>query len=236
MFERPILFYSNYCAHSTNFINALMKHPELFDLFIRINIDIEPETKQRPVVFYELQSLLNCKVTEIPTIIVENAKYILTGVEAFKWLEHQISSDEQEKELTPFNPIEMGSFSDSYSSYGSNDLNNAKEQSFKFLEKPDEKINTPQETSGNVSKNDLMKKQQEREKYSNIPSSSQKSISSQQQKLTFNSKSRGGKMSEKQKDFDQRLQQLMMERESLNAPIQQINSNQIDFQSGNINF
>jgi hypothetical protein len=28
MFERPILFYSDYCIHSTNFLNALMKHPD----------------------------------------------------------------------------------------------------------------------------------------------------------------------------------------------------------------
>lgn len=243
MLDRPILFYSDYCIHSTNFINALMKHQELFDLFIRINIDIEPETKRRPIVFYELQSMLNCKISEIPTIIIEGGKYILTGEEAFKWLEQQLSLIEKDNELTPFNPNEMGSFSDSYACYGSNDINNATEQTFKFLSKPDERINTPAETSSSVSKEDYSKKQQEREKFINItpPQTQQKQLTPQQiqqsqfNKMYTNSHKRNGKVSEKQQDFDQRLQQMMMERESLDPPKIKINPNAIDFQSGKIN-
>lgn len=202
-----------------------MKHQELFEIFIRINIDIEPETKKRPNVFYEIQSVLNNKITEIPTVIVENAKYILTGKEAFKWLEHQISLVENEKELTPFNPIEMGSFSDIYASYGSNDLNNATEQSFKFISKPDEKINTPEETSGNISKDDVIKKQNERENFINVVPQKYNKLQSPQQiqqkqfNKTYNSHKRNGKVSEKQKDFDQRLQQMLMERENLDSRI-----------------
>lgn len=241
MFDRPILFYSNYCIHSTNYINALVKHPEIFESFIRINIDIDPETKSRPAAFYEIQSMLNCKIAEIPTIVVSNGEYVLTGVEAFKWLEHQISSTEENKELIPFNPIEMGSFSDSYASYGSNDLNDAKEQTFKFIGKEEEKINTPQETSGNVSKDDLANKQHERESFTNMPQQKLKKMVSPQQiqqqqfnQQQFNQRQRAGKLSNKQKDFDQRLQQMIMDRESLDPPTQKINANMIDFQSGNI--
>ena len=178
MFERPILFYSNYCIHSTNFINALIKYPEIFESFIRINIDVDPETKRRPNSFYEIQSILQLKITEIPTIIVDSGNYVLTGKEAFKWLNFQIS--QEDKELTPFNPIEMGSFSDSYANYGSNDMNNATEQSFKFINNPDEKINTPPETSDKISKDDYSRKQHERENFSNILPKNQKNLTPQQ--------------------------------------------------------
>ena len=230
MFERPILFYSNYCIHSTNFINSLIKHLEIYESFIRINIDVDPETKRRPEAFYEIQTTLNIKISEIPTIIVDNGKYVLTGKEAFKWLKHQIDKIEAERELTPFNPIEMGAFSDTYSNYGSNDINNAKQQSFKFLNNPDEKINTPQESSDKISKDDYTKRQSERENFSNIIPQNQKVSSPQQiQQKQFNksytSSKRGGKMSEKQKDFDQRYQQMMMEREALEPPNLNVNAN-----------
>lgn len=228
MFERPILFYSNYCIHSSNFINSLMKHLEIYESFIRVNIDVDPETKRRPQAFYEVQSVLNIKISEIPTIIVDNGQYVLTGKEAFKWLKHQVEEIEASRELTPFNPIEMGSFSDSYSNYGSNDINDATQQSFKFLNSQDEKINTPQESSDKISKEEYTKRQSERENFTNIVPQTQKVLTPQQlQQKQFNrsytSNKRGGKMSEKQKDFDQRYQQMLMERESLDLPTQKIN-------------
>lgn len=228
MFERPILFYSNYCIHSSNFINSLMKHLEIYESFIRVNIDVDPEAKRRPQAFYEIQSVLNIKISEIPTIIVDNGQYVLTGKEAFKWLKHQVEEIEASRELTPFNPIEMGSFSDSYSNYGSNDINDATQQSFKFLNSQDEKINTPQESSDKISKEEYTKRQSERENFTNIVPQTQKVLTPQQlQQKQFNrsytSNKRGGKMSEKQKDFDQRYQQMLMERESLDLPTQKIN-------------
>lgn len=167
MFERPILIYSDYCIHSTNFINGLMKNPEIFDIFIRVNIDIDPNTRQRPEAFYQIQNVLQHKITEVPTIIIDNGNGILSGVEAFQWLEYQLNRETAE-ELTPFNPVEMGSFSDSYSTYGSDNPNDAREQTFKFINKPDQKINTPQEDSNSVSQDAYSKKQQERENFDNI--------------------------------------------------------------------
>lgn len=205
-----------------------MKHLEIYESFIRVNIDVDPETKRRPQAFYEVQSVLNIKISEIPTIIVDNGQYVLTGKEAFKWLKHQVEEIEASRELTPFNPIEMGSFSDSYSNYGSNDINDATQQSFKFLNSQDEKINTPQESSDKISKEEYTKRQSERENFTNIVPQTQKVLTPQQlQQKQFNrsytSNKRGGKMSEKQKDFDQRYQQMLMERESLDLPTQKIN-------------
>lgn len=136
MFEKPIIIFSDYCSFSKNFIETLMKHPELFETFIRMNIDVNPITKKRPQAFYQLQQSLDIKITKVPTIITPNAEYILSDIDAFKWLEHQIRLlKTDEGELKPFNPNEMISFSDNYSKFGSTDLCDAKEQSFKFYDK-----------------------------------------------------------------------------------------------------
>jgi hypothetical protein len=135
MFDKPILIYSDFCVYSKNFIETLMKHETLFDSFIRMNIDVQPNTKKRPHAFYQIQEALDTKITKVPTIITPNAQYILSDVNAFKWLEHQIRLlNSESDDLEPFNPNEMSSFSDNYSNFGSTDLCDAKEQSFKFFD------------------------------------------------------------------------------------------------------
>ena len=243
MFERPILFYSDYCVHSTNFINVLMKHQDIFDAFIRVNIDVDAKTKKRPDIFYKVQNALQYKIVEIPTIIIANGEYVLTGVEAFKWLESQLNKVEEKEELTGFNSIEMGSFSDTYSSYGSSGLNDGvREQSFKFLGKPDIKINTPEETSGNVSSEDYNLKQRERENIQMKKGQSNQGQGNQgqgmhpmqnpamqnlaMQNLAMNgppmnfdrslfTSTNNKNVSQKQKDFDSRYQQMLAERENM---------------------
>ena len=224
MFERPILFYSDYCIHSTNFINVLMKHQEIYDLFIRVNIDVDPKTKNRPEIFYNVQRALKYKITEIPTIVIESGEYVLTGSEAFKWLEgqFQVTEGEMVEEVCGFNSIEMGSFSDSYSSYGSKGLNDdVREQCFKFLGKPDLKINTPEETSGNVSSEDYNLKQRERESVIKKPNqftpnqSNQNSPPINFDRSLFTNGNGNGNVSQKQKDFDSRYQQMLAERQNL---------------------
>ena len=221
MFERPILFYSDYCVHSTNFINVLMKHQDIYDIFIRVNIDADPKTKKRPEIFYDVQRALKYKITEIPTIVIEGGEYVLTGTEAFNWLEGQLNNGtegEMVEEVSGFNSIEMGSFSDSYSSYGSKGLNDdAREQCFKFLGKPEFKINTPEETSGNVSSEDYNLKQRERESVIKKPKQFNQS-NNNSQTMNFDKSlftNANGNVSQKQKDFDSRYQEMLAERQKL---------------------
>ncbi len=223
IFERPILFYSEYCIHSKNFINTLMKTPDLFENFIRINIDVDINTKKRPKIFYDIQQELQIKISEVPTVITAGPEYILTGSDAFNWLNDQIQHLKSES-IMGFNPIEMGSFSDSYSTYGSSDLYDAKEQSFKFISKPDEVIQTPQEDSV-VSKDDYAKKYQERELFQNTYQGnfSQNQGNFSQNQGNFNQGNnfmKRGNISEKQKDLDMRLQQMIAERENFGQGIQ----------------
>lgn len=227
MFNKPILFYSDYCVHSTNFINVLMKHEELFNYFIRVNIDVDSKTKKRPDIFYTVQKTLQFKITEVPTIIVENGEYILSGKEAFSWLEAQLNDVEKMEDLSGFNPIEMGSFSDSYSSYGNNSMHdNAKQQSFKFIGEPDLKINTPQETSEHVSSEEYNQKIKQRE--SNFTNKGNSSMFTEQMNINSGQKMNldrsmftnvcgrdNNGLSKKQKDLDMRYQQMLAERERM---------------------
>lgn len=141
-FDRPILIYSDYCIHSKNYLQMLMKHPDIYETFIRMNIDVEPQTKQRPSIFYKIQEQLNKKIVRVPTIIIKNDKnneiLLLSDKDAFKWLDFKINLNKNgDTSIKGFNINEMASFSDGYSKYNINSnesthINDANEQSFKF--------------------------------------------------------------------------------------------------------
>lgn len=152
MFEEPVLLYSNHCAYSEKFINIITQNKMNF---IKLNIDANANGIRNPD-FYNIQEALRVKITEVPTIIVKNEgeNYVLSGEEAFKWLEYQLKTQNTQskqipQELTGFNSNEMGSFSDQYSNFGSNGLfSDAKDQSFVFLDKQYDKMTTnPEDTS-----------------------------------------------------------------------------------------
>jgi len=153
MFDKPIIIYSDYCVYSKNFIQTLMKYPDLFNSFIRMNIDVNITTKKRPMAFYQLQETLGIKISKVPTLITPNAEHILSDVDAFKWLEYQIKLlTDTSEDLQAFNPHEMLSFSDNYSTYGSTNLCDAKEQSFKFLKSENGNIRLTDDNYLNTSK------------------------------------------------------------------------------------
>lgn len=186
--SRPILIYSNFCRHSQKFIEILLKNPELYEQMIRMNIDIDIQTRKRPEMFYKLQDYIQMKIDRVPTIItkVKNELLVLGDAEAFKWLDYHMKS--KVNDCIAFNPLEMVYFSDQYANYNSTkitDLNDAKEQSYKFLKDkkltPDNIFKTPgygnqgvpQEDMLSDTKQNMTHKQNEREqmdaKYQNSP-------------------------------------------------------------------
>lgn len=230
-FEQPILLYSNYCEHSNNFILALRKNMELYSSFQLVNIDVDPKTRKRPDVLYQILNTLQLPLKEVPTIIVENGEYMLSGVEAFKWLDYTLQQVES-KELEPYCNLEMGSFSDMYSQYGSSELYNATDQSYAFINRNYEKIATPKEENSGVKEDDFERKQHERESFGNI----QKKINFS--KNTYESTTSIPKSKDfgtsKEKELDLKYKKLLSERDSvLPNPKKQIPKN-IDFQSGNL--
>jgi hypothetical protein len=130
-----------------------MKYPDLYNSFIRMNIDVDPSSKKRPKSFYQIQEILGIKITKVPTLITPNAQYVLSDVDAFKWLEYQVKLlNNTSGELEAFNPNEMSSFSDNYATFGSTNLCDAKEQSFKFLQSDNGNIRLTDDNYLNTSK------------------------------------------------------------------------------------
>jgi hypothetical protein len=195
-----------------------MKNPELYDEFIRMNIDVNPETKQRPQVFYKIQQELNQTISKVPTIIVKDNEglLVLSDKDAFKWLELQMRPNDK---LSPFNQNEMNSFSDGYAKYGSTDLNDATEQNFKFFKNINGKtvlqgesfkcgpIKGPdsfkeQISDSSINADEVYKQLESERKNVFVPQSAPR------KSINFT----GEQFNSKQKDLDNRLQQLMMDR------------------------
>jgi thiol-disulfide isomerase/thioredoxin len=247
MFEKPILIYSDYCTYCKNFLETLMKYPDLYNSFIRMNIDVDLHTKRRPKAFYQIQEILNTKISKVPTLITPNAEHILSDIDAFKWLEYQIKLlSSTSDDILPFNPNEMISFSDNYSNLGSTDLYDAKEQSFKFFTdgelRDDNYLNTtktwdPKGNNTNGFLNDLEKstpnidlstKQTERQYFDNMRGKkgveTMQNKSARPQSINFMdsnlfSSNKKDNTSLKSKEVDMKLQQLMNDRDKIDLEL-----------------
>ena len=220
MFERPILIYSDYCNYSLQFNQILEKYPSLFETFVKICVDADVKTQQRPSVLYDIQYTLGQAIKEVPTIIIKNGEYVLSGEEAFKWLEYTINENNK-KELQGFNPNEMGAFSDSYASLAAQGLHDATEQTFKFINTPHEKIKTPPEDIA-VKGLDLEQKQRERDAFEEKGNGKRKieersNMNWRSPDIDFTKKGffdEKNDVSAKQRDVDARLQELISQREN----------------------
>ena len=106
MAQQNILFYSDQCTHSKNFINKLSQAPNgLYDTFLRINVYTQRH-KVPPI------------IRSVPTIIVQNCNRPLVGAECLAWLEKmcKLSDPKTNNEPESYQPMEMGSnFSGSFS-------------------------------------------------------------------------------------------------------------------------
>ena len=245
-----MLLFSNYCSYSEKFLEALYQNEDIFNSFIRVNIDVVKETHKRPDIFYQIQDTLNYKIDEVPTIIVEDGQYVLSGTEAFKWLEHYLNQDSQVETtngemLEAFNPIEMFSFSDSYAKIDSNDMNDASNQSFQFINSKEQRIMTPQEDSSNApSDQDYSNFEKEREsllRNDNKPDNKSKVIMNKQNSVGDISSNMGniGKQFDnknnnvnlKKREVDLKYQELLQQRDQ-SVPKQPRNN--VDFASGTV--
>lgn len=220
--DHPILFFSTFCNYCEQFVAALDNNG-LSNVFKYINIDVDPETGSRPSIFYDIQSKLQLNITEVPTIVLKEGEYVLAGEEAFKWLQFQLENKNnvvppEPKELNPYNPMEMGSFSDPYASVNSESLHDAKNQSFKFLNAADERIMTPVEER--LQKQQSHSASPKRPVSSNPPTPQFKHAPKPEIDFTSN---RFGYASQNlsetnNNNIDARLQQLLAEREATVPP------------------
>lgn len=244
LYNGSIFIYSNFCPHSKNLYNIL-KENNTVNQFRLVCIDTDPKTKKRPMPFYEIQKLLNINITSVPTIIVDNAKYVLSGTEAFKYASHnnnnnnknpvqQIAKKEPEGPMA-FNPNEMGSTSDSYLNFGNIENYHTADvprQNYQFLN-DDFTIETPDESNFNMNMKDEVfhKKMNERENFDKVV---QKENSLKQRNVNTNTNKNNSKANQKQVEFEDRYNKLLQEREVLDGkPTSRPN---INFQTGQVEY
>lgn len=157
------LVYSKHCKHCLQFIDELEKVPQIATCLTPLCIDPQHDghgSYNLPENFIRLQNLLSEKgmdiILKVPTVVFGNETdvVVLSGSDAFNWLESQqtLGSDEhererecereRERELEGVNPNEMLSFSDSYSMLNSDSVSN---QSYQFINRQLQTIPTIEE-------------------------------------------------------------------------------------------
>lgn len=90
MFKSPIFVCSSLCQHCVELADIMNTSPKKFTNVIILNIGIDSVTKKRPRAYYDLQNILEWKITSVPTIVTENAESVLSGIDAFNWVNKQL--------------------------------------------------------------------------------------------------------------------------------------------------
>jgi hypothetical protein len=129
-----IIYYSNYCINSKELMNILCKSP-LYKQFVKINVS-------------ERGTRIPSFLKSVPTILVPKVNRPLVGEETFQWLEQQTEQRiNTNNGITPYSS-EMGfGFTETYSYLDVKDVDQPMEHTYVFLNKGDQKIETPPEES-----------------------------------------------------------------------------------------
>ena len=108
--NKYILFYSEQCHFSKEFLQTLYKYKDLYQKFIKVNVD-DKRIKLPPY------------IREVPTIIVPNSNGkndLHVGGKAFSWL-NGLNQNEKRNDagtIEDYDPSAMSGFSDGYSLLG----------------------------------------------------------------------------------------------------------------------
>lgn len=138
MSDDYLLFYSNKCLHSKDFLTILSKDVKLNQKFTKINID-NKSIKLPPYV----------KAVPSAIITVNKQPQLLVGTAIFKWYAetHKKAPEQQQQQnaILDWDPMAMTGYSDSFS-YIDNG-GDPQKKSFAFLGGNDGSIYTPDEKS-----------------------------------------------------------------------------------------
>lgn len=219
-----MLFYSSMCSHCTQLLQAISDFPELESIVTKVNIDVNPHTRKRHELFYKIPKLINKPITEVPTLIVNN--YFLVGTDVISWFKTVISKQnhpvktnnhvKKEETLQAFNPNEMLSFSDGYSTFGKDD--DIKKQSYHFISDIQNNISTiPEEDFIDNREKDI----RSREEFGNLTrKQSQQTLAGiPQERVNLSNQQVNGVTRQqietnKKASFDSLLEQKMLERQT----------------------
>ena len=187
IFDKSLIFYSTQCDYSRKFIGTLNKFPAVKANCNLVCIDVDRATRKRHQLFYQVQNILQRKITKVPTLIEYKNETVLmlSGEEAFKWLQYSVKQFlktqkgvDKDGKVVPFTHNEMELITDIYTNCGESKLSDIfkKEmQSFKYINCPTKRIITPVDNNvGSVDKSDYERAVKQREQMNNIPKPSYK--------------------------------------------------------------
>lgn len=146
-----LLFYSNKCLHSKDFLTILSKDVQLNQKFTKINID-NKNIKLPPY------------IKAVPTAIITNngSPKLYVGSEIFKWYKESRSVATQQNNsnaILDWDPMGMAGYSDAFSYI--DDKPEAQKKSFAYLEEnnaiytPDDKTYTGNDSEKNGKKSEM---------------------------------------------------------------------------------
>tara|TARA_Y200000002_G_scaffold377887_1_gene384258 strand:- start:2428 stop:2943 length:516 start_codon:yes stop_codon:yes gene_type:complete len=127
-----VLFYSNKCIHSKEFLTLLHKDSSLNNQTTKVNVD-NPNIKLPPY------------IKSVPSLIINenNKPNLLVGRKIFDWYNQQHKQNISKDSIMDWDPCTMSGYSDGFSYLESDDV---MKKSYSFIDSND-KINTPDESS-----------------------------------------------------------------------------------------
>ena len=141
-----VLFYSNKCIHSKEFLTLLHKDNTLNNQTTKVNVD-NPNIKLPPY------------ITSVPSLIINdnNKPNLLVGKKIFDWYNQKHKQNISNNSIMDWDPQTMSGYSDGFSYLENNDV---MKKAYSFLD-DNEKINTPDESNydNNSSKSGQVKSQ-----------------------------------------------------------------------------
>jgi hypothetical protein len=141
-----VLFYSNKCVHSKEFLSLLHKDTNLNNQTTKVNVD-NPNIKLPPY------------VKSVPSLIVNenNKPNLLVGSKIFDWYNKKHKQNISSDSIMDWDPQTMSGYSDGFSYLESEDV---MKKSYSFIS-DSESINTPDESNyeSNSSKSGQVKSQ-----------------------------------------------------------------------------
>lgn len=139
MSNNLVLFYSNKCIHSKEFLNMLYKDNNLNNQTTKVNVD-NPNIKLPPY------------IKSVPSLIINenNKPNLLVGSKIFDWYNQKHKQNISNDTIMEWDPCTMSGYSDAFSYLENEDV---MKKSYSFVNE-NEKIHTPDESNFESNKSD----------------------------------------------------------------------------------
>jgi hypothetical protein len=117
--EKPVILFSEYCEHSASLLKLAQQQGSL-ESFVRVCVDVDPQTKKRPRALFQIQELLGeeTPLKRVPTIVTADLR-LLTDKDAFEFL---MTGESQKKSRKVGNSAQPPAPQDSLQAFDTNEV------------------------------------------------------------------------------------------------------------------